>query len=235
MGGEAAPSIWTLKYFRTTRANYQAPWAPQQIYYKRYANVLLDRAECLFHLNGANDATAWGYINQIRNRAFGNLEVGMKDALTATYLPYYQQIAAFYESKRDKVKDTVVIHVPTKYPLPFNDVTVTVPNAQTYYTQVKADKGFTSPVWLVALGMERRKECNAEWGLAQDLIRSGFIEDHITHNYPQGVGYVSTDPLTKDSWHTYRGFNFNLAKMDMPIPVQEILQNNLCTQNDAYK
>jgi starch-binding outer membrane protein, SusD/RagB family len=87
----------------------------------------------------------------------------------------------------------------------------------------------------VALGMERRKEFNAEWGLAQDLIRSGFMEDHITHNYPKGVGYPNTDPLAIDSWHTYRSFDFNLAKMDMPIPITEILRNDSCDQNDAYK
>src|SRR5664280_2676721 len=111
MSGEAAPSIWTLKYFRTTRANYQAPWAPQQIYYKRYSNVLLDRAECLFHLNGASDATAWGYINQIRDRAWGNQEVGKAAALTATYLPYYQSMAAFFigNGATDIVKPTTCL------------------------------------------------------------------------------------------------------------------------------
>ncbi len=230
MGGEAAPSIWTLKYFRTTRANYQAPWGPQQIYYKRYANVLLDRAECLFHLNGANDATAWGYINQIRDRAWGNLEVGKEAALTATYLPYYQNMAQFFiaNGATDIVK-------PATYPLPFNTATVTVPDAQTYYTSLKAAKGFTSPVWLVALGQERRKEFNAEWCLAQDLIRSGFMEDHININYPKGVGYPNTSPLVQDSWNTYRNFDFVLLRMDMPIPTDELLKNKLCDQNEAYR
>jgi SusD family. len=230
MGGEAAPSIWTLKYFRTTRANYQAPWAPQQIYYKRYANVLLDYAECLFRLNGEGDATAWGYINQIRERAWGNLEVGKEAALTATYLPYYQNMAQFFigNGATDIVK-------PTTYPLPFNTKTVTVPDAKTYYTALKATKGFSSPAWLVALGQERRKEFNAEWCLAPDLIRSGFIEDHITHNYPKGVGYPMSDPKIQDAWETYRNFDFNLKKMDMPIPTDELLKNKLCDQNDAYK
>lgn len=230
MNGEAAPSIWCLKTWRTCRADWNAMWGPQQIYYKRYANVLLDYAECLFHINGEGDATAWGYINEIRERAFGNMEVGKKDMLTATYLPYYQQIAQFYISKGD---NNVV--VPEEYPLPFNETTVTVPDAKTYYTQVKADKGFASPAWLVALGMERRKEFNTEWCLAQDLIRSGFIEDHITTNYPKGVGYPNTDPLVQDTWHTYRTFDFDIQKMDMPIPTDELLKNPLCDQNDAYK
>ena len=229
MSGESAPSIWTLKYYRTTLANYQAPWGPQQIYYKRYSNVLLDYAECLFHLNGGNDATAWGYINQIRDRAWGNQEVGKADALTATYLPYYQNMAQFFIGN-----GVAGIVKPTTYPLPFNTATVAVPDAQTYYTSLKASKGFSSPVWLVALGMERRKEFNAEWCLAQDLIRSGFIEDHITHDYPKGVG--SADPnAQQDDWHTYRSYDFNLQKMDMPIPTDELLKNPLCDQNDAYK
>jgi hypothetical protein len=110
-----------------------------------------------------------------------------------------------------------------------------VADAKTYYTQVKADKGFASPAWLVALGQERRKEFNAEWCLAPDLIRSGFIEDHITYNYPKGVGYPNTDTKVQDAWQTYRTFDFNLAKMDMPIPTEELLKNPLCDQNEAYK
>ena len=230
MNGEAAPSIWSLKTWRTARANWQGMWGPQQIYYKRYANVLLDYAECLFKLNGEGDATAWGYINQIRERAWGNMEVGKKEALTATYLPYYQQLAAYYITKGNK--DVVV---PDEYPLPFNESTVSVPDAKTYYTGLKSQKGFASPVWLVALGMERRKEFNTEWCLAQDLIRSGFIEDHISKNYPKGVGFPNTDPKVQDAWQTYRVFDFDVRKMDMPIPTDELLKNPLCDQNDAYK
>lgn len=230
MNGEAAPSIWSLKTWRTARADWNAMWGPQQIYYKRYANVLLDYAECLFNLNGEGDATAWGYVNLIRERAWGNLEVGKKETLTATYLPYYQQIAQFYISKGDNK-----ISVPEEYPLPFNESEVTVPDAKTYYTNLKSQKGFASPVWLVALGMERRKEFNTEWCLAQDLIRSGFIEDHIAKNYPKGVGYPNTDPKVQDAWQTYRTFDFDIKKMDMPIPTDELMKNPLCDQNEAYK
>ena len=231
MGGEAAPSVWTNKYWRSTRSNYQAPWGSQQIYYKRYANVLLDYAECLFRINGASDATAWGLIAKIRDRAWGNLEVGNTAALTSVYLPYYQQITTFFNGNGA----SPAMVSPTVYPLPFNAATVVVPDAQTYYTALKASKSFTSPVWLVALGQERRREFNAEWCLAPDLIRSGFIEDHITHNYPKGVGHPNSDPLVWDDWHTYRSYDFNLLKMDMPIPTDEIMKNPLCDQNAAYK
>ncbi|MEA4849932.1 MAG: RagB/SusD family nutrient uptake outer membrane protein [Paludibacter sp.] len=222
--GEAAPSIWSLKYSRSCRADWAAMWGPQQIYYKRYSNVLFDYAECLFNLNGENDATAWACIDQVRNRAFGNLEVGKKAALTATYLPYYQQLATFYKAP-----------ALTGYPIPFNETTVTVPSAKTYYAQVKSAKSFSSPVWLVALGEERRKEFNAEWSLAPDLFRSGYIEDHINHNYPKGVGYPNSNLLVKDAYQTYRNFDFNIKKMDMPIPTEELLKNKLCDQNEAYR
>jgi hypothetical protein len=35
MSGEAAPSIWTCKYWRSTRSNYEAPWGEQLIFFKR--------------------------------------------------------------------------------------------------------------------------------------------------------------------------------------------------------
>lgn len=227
--GEYAPAIWSLKFWRSCRADWNAMWGPQQIYYKRYANVLLDYAECLFRLD-ENSAEGWNYINMIRERAFGNMEVGKAEELTSIYLPYYQQIASFYISKSDA---SVVI--PETYPLAFNETTVTVPDARTYYTQVKANKGFTSPLWLVALGEERRKEFNAEWSLAPDLIRSGYIEDHIAHNYPKETGVPATDDNAVDTWNTWRTFDFNLLKMDMPIPTDELLKNSLCDQNEAYR
>ena len=217
--GELAPAIWSLKYWRTCRTDWSAMWGPIQVYYKRYANVLFDYAECRFRLNGADDAEAWGYINQIRDRAFGNQEVGKSADLTKTYLPYYKTLAQYYKAT-----------VPTEYPIPFNNTTVTVPDAKTYYSNLKTTKGFTSDVWLVALGSERLKECNAEWTVAPDLIRSGFIEDHIKHNYPTGVGTA----LDQDSYHIVRTFEFNLKKMDMPIPTNELQSNSLCDQNEGY-
>jgi hypothetical protein len=87
----------------------------------------------------------------------------------------------------------------------------------------------------VALGEERRKEFNAEWCVAPDLIRSGYIEDHIEHNYPKEVGVPTSDPNAINTWNTYRTFNFNLLKMDMPIPADELLKNPLCDQNEAYR
>lgn len=225
-GGEFAPSIWSLKWWRTARANYDIIMAPMQIYYKRYANVLFDYAECLFRINGGDDATAWNIIGQIRNRAFGNMEVGKSESLENTYGPYYKGLAGFDWGYGDYKYDG--------YPLPFNKEAVSVPDAKTYYTQVKADYGLTSPVWLVAVGMERRKEFNAEFCEKYDMQRSGFMEDCLTHCYPKGVGVPNTDATAADNWHTYRNFDYSAKKMIFPIPTNELLRNNLCDQNEGY-
>ncbi len=223
MSGEYAPSIWSTKYWRTARTYWQGDqWGPTQIHWKRLPNVMFDYAECLFRLNGEGDTRAWALIDEVRNRAFGNLEVGQESSLTSMYLPYYNYLATYYS-----------LPELTSYPLPFNTEIVTVPDAKTYYTQLKSEKGFASPAWLVALGMERRKEFNCEWSLRPDLQRSGFIADHININYPKGVG--SSGSAALDDWHTYRNFDFNEQKMDMPIPTEELLKNRLCDQNDAYK
>ena len=70
--GEFAPAVWTLKHWRLKAANWAGSlYCPVHIYFKRYAGVLMDYAECLFRLNGGNDAEAWGIIDKIRTRAFG--------------------------------------------------------------------------------------------------------------------------------------------------------------------
>ena len=147
--------------------------------------------------------------------------------MTNIYLPYYQKLAGFYSG------DATPFPEPNEYPIPFNTDYVSVPDARTYYTQVKAEKGFTLPVWQVALGMERRKEFNCEWNLRPDLQRSGFMAEHIEYNYPKGVG--TTGANARDNWHTVRNHDFNEKKLDMPIPTEELLKNPLCDQNEAYR
>lgn len=70
--GEFAPAVWTLKHWRLKPASWNVSvYCPVHIYFKRYAGVLMDYAECLFRLNGGDDQEAWGIIDQIRSRAFG--------------------------------------------------------------------------------------------------------------------------------------------------------------------
>ncbi len=230
-GGEYAPTVYTTKYWRLGRCHWQSDqWTPCMIYRKRLPNVMLDYAECRFNLYGASDTEAWEQINTLRNRAFGNLEVGNAESLSNTFLNYYvNSMGAFYSGgSQDGGFGNFVS--PSEYPYAFSTEYVTVPDAQTYYTQVKADKGFDSEVWRVAINMERRKEFSCEWSLCPDMLKSEFMEDHIAHNYP--MHSYGSDPLS--DWQSAREFTYDPAKMDMPIPQDEIIKNPLLVQNDAY-
>lgn len=230
---DPAPTVYSIKHWRNGRGTHWEgdQWLPAHLYMKRLPNVMLDYAECLFRLNGADDATAWEMVNKLRNRGFGNLEVGKSAELTNKYLPYFRQLATVYGAGSNKEYGQYV--EPTVYPIPFSEATVTVPNAQTYYAQLKQDKNFSSEVWKVAVNEERRKEFNAEWGLRPDLQKSGYMADHIEHNYPKGKGGQGEASINTP-W-TYRDFDYDERKMDMPIPSDELIKNPLCDQNDAYK
>lgn len=230
--GEYAPSVWSTKMWRTASANDAAGanswgqylWSTTPIYWKRLANVYLDYAECLFNLNGENDATAWGLIGELRNRAFGNLEVGHAAELDAKFTPYYTALT----KKLNLSPSTGIVE---KYPIPFNTETVAVPDAKEVYTALKAAKGYSSPVWKVAVNMERRKEFNTEWCLRPDMQRSGFMADQVEHTYPKRS---TPDDQMKDCPWTNRDYDYNEQKMDMPIPADELVKNKLCDQNPGY-
>ena len=96
------------------------------------------------------------------------------------------------------------------------------------------EKGFTSEVWKVAVNEERRKEFNAEWSLKTDMQKSGYLVDHIEHNYPKGYGHETGIEQIYE-WRTYRGFDVDERKMDMPIPQDELIKNPACDQNEAYR
>lgn len=225
--GDPAPTVWSSKHWRNGRGtdwSTNALWTPDHIYFKRYANVLLDMAECCFHLNKADEG--WGLIDQIRERAFGNLEVG-KDL--SKFISHHQKVADYYGDS-DGHGDAVDLD---GYPFAFNTTTVKFPSAKEYYTQLKADKGYKSEAWLVALGNERRKEFSAEPYLRSDLHKSGFLEDHINTVYPKN-SLPEVGLATIKEWRTARSFDFNMDKMFMPIPEDEILKNPACDQNPGY-
>ena len=229
--GDIAPTVYSTKHWRNGRGTHWQgdQWLPDHIYMKRLANVYLDYAECCFRTEGAESAEGWKYVNAIRNRAFGNLEVGKKDQLTAKYNTYYKNLASTYGDN-----GYGFYTASDEYPIPFNEATVTVPDAKTYYTARKAEMGFESPVWQVAVNEERRKEFNAEWSLKTDIQKSGYLVDHMNHNYPKGHGWATGIEQIYE-WRTYRGFDFNEGKMDMPIPQDELTKNPLCDQNEAYR
>ena len=221
--GEFAPAIWTTKIWRNAYADGNSwgtqMWSPTIIYGKRYANVLLDYAECCFRTG--DEATGWAQLDQLRNRAWGNLTVGQD------YSKYFAHFNTVYAGNGKSI-------TMTEYPIGVLKATVTVPSAKEYYTALQATPnrvGYThkSEVWKVAVNEERRKEFNSEWCLCPDMIKSGYIEDHI-YNYPKddGGSDYAHYPWSK------RTFTFDINKMDMPIPAVELLKNGLLKQNPGY-
>jgi len=229
---EPAPTVYSTKHWRNGRGTHWSgdQWLPAHVYMKRYANVLLDYAECCFRTG--DEGEGWKRVNEIRERAFGNKEVGKSESLTTKFNVYFKHLGEFYT---DKTADSGFGKYITKdqYPYIFSEESVVVPDAKDYYTRLKSAKGFTSEVWKVAVNEERRKEFNAEWCVRCDLQKSGYLVDHIEHNYPMGYGYEKGDEQLKE-WRTYRNFKFNLDKMDMPIPKDELVKNPLLKQNPAY-
>lgn len=224
--GEFAPAIWTTKIWRSAYADGNSwgtqMWAPAIIYGKRYANVLLDYAECCFRTEGENSPAGWAAIDKIRDRAWGNKTIG-KD-----YSAYYGHYNNVYAGNGKNF-------TMTSYPVGVLTERVSVPDAKAYYTALQAKPNrvgykHTSPVWKVAVNEERRKEFNSEWSLCPDMIKSGYIEDHLNYNYPKDDG--SSD-YANYPW-TKRSFDFDINKMDMPIPATELMKNPALKQNPAY-
>ena len=223
--GEFAPAIWTTKIWRNAYADGNSwgvqMWSPTIIYGKRYSNVLLDYAECCFRTG--DESAGWAAIDEVRNRAWGNLTVGQD------YSKYFAHFNQVYQGNGKSF-------TMTEYPIGVLTSTVTVPSAKDYYTALQAKPNrvgykHTSEVWKVAVNEERRKEFNSEWCLCPDMIKSGYIEDHINYNYPKddGGSDYANYPWTK------RSFDFDILKMDMPIPADELMKNTLLEQNPAYR
>ncbi|MCC8153228.1 MAG: RagB/SusD family nutrient uptake outer membrane protein [Tannerellaceae bacterium] len=203
-GSEYMPNISSLKYWRMEADYWNVINQPFAIRHLRYAEVLLDYAECCFRTGDA--ATGWNTIKQVRERAFGKLEVD----------------------------NSLAIMDPT-YPIPMlpNDAIVTIPDAETYYTQYKAEKGYKADTWLVALTMERRHEFNAEYSLHYDMKRSGIIDEFLDIEYPKNTGVPPGSDEAYDDWHTYRTFESNINRLLLyPIPYQEILTNDAISESD---
>lgn len=215
--GEVAPSIWSMKYWRNARADWREQWAATNIYWKRLPNVMLDYAECLFNMD--RDAEGWAIIDKLRQRAFGNLEVGHEEEITKKYLPELNDILDRNYGFRHKA-----------YPMPLNQQVVEVADAETYYAALKVQKGFESPVWKVAVNEERRKEFNSEWSLRPDMERSGYLLDHLEHNYPKDYDHLGD----RDYPWTVRNFDIDPLKVTFPIPLNELRRNSLCDQNAGY-
>lgn len=75
-GSENVPCVYSLKYWRKQPGKDGFVYCPISLTFKRYAGVLLDYAECCFETG--EEATGWEMIRQVRNRAWGNLEIDVQ-------------------------------------------------------------------------------------------------------------------------------------------------------------
>ena len=193
-GADYLPAVWGLKNWRVRSA--QAQDAPTTIYWMRYANVLLDYAECCFRT--WDEATGWTFLDGLRERAFGNLEVGPD---LSKYLTSYMKENGH-----------------TEYPIDFSNEVIYFPSAKEYYTLFKADKGFKSEAWMVALNMERVKEFSGEPCLRAALQCSGFLEDYINTVYPKNT----LEPSDLSCPWVKRNFDYNGEAWEKGVPVPVI-------------
>lgn len=76
-GAEYMPNISSLKYWRMKCDFWSVINQPFTMHVLRYAEILLDYAECCFRTG--SDTEGWEMIRQVRERAFGNLEVTLND------------------------------------------------------------------------------------------------------------------------------------------------------------
>lgn len=226
-GGDRAPNVFSVKWWRTGINDWwNNIYHPVHVYWKRYADVLLTYAECCFRTGNA--AEGWEYINQVRKRAFGDLEDGKESQLNEKYSAYYKQLAA-----NNLVGKGLAKYDFSNYPIPFGSNMDKYVDGETYYAAVKQKLGFSCEVWQVAMIQERRKEFNCEWVLAPALHREGLLGEHLEHNYPASHN-VPIPQLDKYPWSN-KTFDYSEAKMDFPIPAQELIRNPKLTQNKAYR
>ncbi len=237
-------SLGHRNYFQNTRSGipnahsikwwkYDNVFAPFSLQLYRYTGVLLDYAECCFETGDVS--TGWNIINQVRNRAWGNLEVG--------YNPNATNKSA------------------ASHPFPtglLNTQIVEVPDAQTVYAAYRTEKGYSMDVWKVALLQERRKEFLQEFSFWYDLCRMDVVKEWLDCEYPVNGGAHWYNTVTKEyhgagdadynqAWIdaspedranmipvTYRDWDWNPIHKRYPIPTSELTSNKLCTQNLGY-
>ncbi|MBQ3245213.1 MAG: RagB/SusD family nutrient uptake outer membrane protein [Bacteroidales bacterium] len=193
-GSENMPTVYTIKYWKNNPNSTQKIFVPHSLTFKRLAGVMLDYAECCFETG--DPTTGWEMIKQIRNRAWGNLEVGKTVE------------GAFNET--------------------LNTSVVEVPDAQTFYTQYKEEKGYSAEPWKVAVLIERRHELNQEFDLYFSMVRMGLADQWFKCEYPNKD---ENSQYRKDGG-SVRYFDYQDYMAVFPIPTNEILRNPDINQED---
>ena len=110
-GSENVPCVYSLKYWRKQPGKDGFVYCPISLTFKRYAGVLLDYAECCFETG--EEATGWEMIRQVRNRAWGNLEIGVQAidfpqsmlSTTIVDVPDAKTVYAEYKTRKGYTSD----------------------------------------------------------------------------------------------------------------------------------
>ena len=110
-GSENVPCVYSLKYWRKQPGKDGFVYCPISLTFKRYAGVLLDYAECCFETG--EEATGWEMIRQVRNRAWGNLEIGVQATdfpqamlnTTVVDVPDAKTVYAEYKTRKGYTSD----------------------------------------------------------------------------------------------------------------------------------
>ena len=110
-GSENVPCVYSLKYWRKQPGKDGFVYCPISLTFKRYAGLLLDYAECCFETGV--EATGWEMIRQVRNRAWGNLEIGVQAIdfpqamlnTTVVDVPDAKNVYAEYKTRKGYTSD----------------------------------------------------------------------------------------------------------------------------------
>ena len=100
---ENMPNNSCLKMWKRKTGSDGRVYYSQSAVWKRYSAILLDYAECLFETVGegadSHGMTGWDYINEVRNRAWGNLEVAIQPQYPNEPVPLNDHVVQVPDAK----------------------------------------------------------------------------------------------------------------------------------------
>jgi hypothetical protein len=223
----------------------------------RLAGIYLSYAECCFETEGGDSPEGWDYIQKIRDRAWGTMEVGLSQDVTpglfgkefpielnrdaSVKAPDARTFYNSYKRAPGKIGGTLKKLVGGDQLSPIYEETE-------YYTPYNY-KPYTSPAWKVALVIERRHELFIEYSLWYDICRMGMAEEYLDAEYPQNSeqlvrqnipGYTFDPSTNPDGYsdvlitnpHTIRDYVHQPYRELYPIPDEELKKNPALTEAD---
>lgn len=258
------PNNYCMKHWRK-HPQYQYHAFP--VTYMRLAGVMLNYAETCFETGDM--AEGWKYIKTVRDRAWGKLEAGspvegagrinitlnddpnVEAPDAETYYNTYKRTAGRNHGMVNKFMGWMPNGAGTADSMIATGTTQVNKRVGYYekrhYEATTTYQPYSSPVWKVALVMERRHEFYGEYSFWQDLCRMGIAEEYLNAEYPvnkqehitvdlsgthdeQVQKLINTDFAGRiETWQPYP---FNPARMLFPIPQAEMDANPAFTKED---